>query len=125
MKTLTAAFLAAALIAGALASASTWAHGKFRHHHSRARIGVFIGAPVVVAPWYYHYPRPYYYRPYHYGAPVVVPEPPPVYIERSDPAPAPAPEQAYWYYCPDSKAYYPYVDRCAVPWQRVSPRPPS
>jgi hypothetical protein len=125
MKTLTTALLAAALIAGGVASEYAWAHGKFRHHHSRARIGVFIGAPVVFSPWYYHYPRPFYYRPYYYPAPLVVPSAPPVYIERGSAEPAPAPEQAYWYYCPDSKSYYPYVDRCAVPWQRVAPRPPS
>jgi hypothetical protein len=126
MKTLTTTLLAAALIAGGMASESALARGKFHHHHSRARIGVFIGAPVVFAPWYYHYPRRYYYYPsYYYPAPVVAPSPPPVYIEQGNAEPAPAPRQAYWYYCPESKTYYPYVDSCAVPWQRVVPRPPS
>ena len=31
----------------------------------------------------------------------------------------------YWYYCPDSKSYYPYAKECASKWERVSPRPPS
>lgn len=124
MKTLTTTLLSAALVAGILAADAAWAHGRFHKHHSRARIGVFIGPPVVFAPWYYN-PPAYYYRPYYYPSPVVVPSSPPVYIEKGSAEPAPAPEQAYWYFCPDSKAYYPYVDRCAVPWQRVAPRPPS
>ena len=128
MKTLTTTLLAAALGAGMLATDAAWAHGRFHAHHSHARIGVVIGAPFVVAPWYYppaYYYQPYYYRPYYYSAPAVVPSSPPVYVEKGSAEPAPAPEQAYWYYCPDSKSYYPYVDRCAVPWQRVAPRPPS
>ena len=31
----------------------------------------------------------------------------------------------YWYYCPDSKSYYPYVKECASKWERVPPTPPS
>jgi hypothetical protein len=131
MKTLTTTLLAAAVLAGAMASESAWAHGRFNHHHSRARIGVFIGAPVVFAPWHHYHPRRYYYPSYYhysydYPAPVVVPSQPPVYIEQGNaqPSPSPAP-RADWYYCPESKTYYPYVDRCAVPWQRVAPHPPS
>ena len=30
----------------------------------------------------------------------------------------------YWYYCADSKSYYPYVRGCASRWERVSPTPP-
>src|SRR5690348_826574 len=26
----------------------------------------------------------------------------------------------YWYYCPDSRAYYPYVTSCASPWRQDS-----
>ena len=52
----------------------------------------------------------------------------PVYIERGEVAPSPAPQQQqtyYWYYCPASRAYYPYVRECAGGWQQVSPQPPS
>jgi hypothetical protein len=65
---------------------------------------------------------------------VVAPASPPVYIERSDvvPVPAPVPQQQpqqqqthYWYFCPQSNAYYPYVRECAGGWQRVAPQPPS
>jgi hypothetical protein len=27
----------------------------------------------------------------------------------------------YWYYCPDSNSYYPYVSVCASQWERVTP----
>lgn len=117
MKTLKPVLLIAAMLLGLTQAAGA-------HAHSRARVGVYIGAPLVFAPFAYHYYRPYYYPPYYYPPAVVVrPAPPPVYIERDPPAPA---QQSgnYWYYCPDSQTYYPYVDRCAVPWQRVVPQPP-
>lgn len=44
-------------------------------------------------------------------------------------APAPtaptAPQSGYWYYCAESRVYYPYVNQCPGGWQRVSPQPPS
>lgn len=105
------------------------AHGRWR-----GRVGVYIGAPVVVSPWYR--PWPYYAHPYSYPYyyPPVVREEPTVYIEQgvegasSSPAPAPqaqAPAQQYWYYCQDSRTYYPHVQTCASPWQRVMPHTPA
>lgn len=102
--------------------------------HWRGRVGVYIGAPIVVSPWY----RPYYGPAYpYYYPPYVVREEPTVYIEQSPseapayaPAPAPAPQaqapaqQQYWYFCEDSKTYYPHVQTCASPWQRVIPHAP-
>lgn len=32
-------------------------------------------------------------------------------------------EVGYWYYCSTSKAYYPYVATCKIPWQKISPVP--
>jgi hypothetical protein len=109
------------------------------HGHWRGRVGVYIGAPVVVSPWY----SPYYgYGPYAnpYYYPPVVREEPTVYIEQGttpsvSPAPAPAPapapqaqapapQQQFWYYCQDSKTYYPHAQTCASPWQRVIPHAP-
>jgi hypothetical protein len=96
----------------------------------RGRVGVYLGAPIIAAPWYYPsyaYPAPYYYPP-------MVREEPTVYIEQgaapsTSPAPVPqaqAPaQQQYWYYCPDSQTYYPHVQNCASPWQRVIPQPPA
>lgn len=34
-----------------------------------------------------------------------------------------APAEAWWYYCPDSRTYYPYAQSCPAGWQRVSPVP--
>jgi len=111
-------------------------------------------APYYAAPARYFHLRPpvYYARPAYY-APQVIYSPPlvysapilyapqvvyaprasaPVYIERDDlqtrpqVASAPAqPPEAFWYYCADSRAYYPYVTQCASAWQPVSPQPPS
>lgn len=113
--------LAVALAAGLAAVDSAEAHGR---HRSRAHVGVFIGAPAVAWGWpHYH---PYYYPPsYVVPAPVVVqPATPPVYIERADEQAA-KPSGEYWYYCPDTRSYYPYVGTCASPWQRVAPQPPQ
>jgi hypothetical protein len=128
MNKLNAALFAIATLCGVTAAGVADAHGY--RHHSRAHVGIWFGAPV------YPYYRPWpYYSPYYYPPTVVVPAPasPPVYIEQgasapvpAAPAPAPAPSAqsstAYWYYCPDSKTYYPYVQSCASPWQQVVPQ---
>jgi len=44
----------------------------------------------------------------------------PVFVERSPPAEAPA--QVWWYWCNESRAYYPYVKECPAGWQRVAPQ---
>lgn len=89
--------------------------------HWRPRVGVYIGAPVVAAPiWYHGYYGPsYYYSP----PPVYYSTPQYEYIERD--APAAQPQQTWWYYCNDAQAYYPYVKECPGGWQRVAPQPPA
>ena len=134
----TLAALAAVSALSTLALVSTDADA--RTFHGRARVGVYIGGPVI-APW-----RPYYGYGYGYGygypygypyyAPVAVQEQPTVYVEQQPdpaiagqaaPAPSTAPQaqQQYWYYCQDSKTYYPHVQNCASPWQRVIPHAPQ
>lgn len=82
--------------------------------------GVWIGpgwGPGWGAPYpYYSYPYPYYAAP-----PVVIQQPAPeVYVQ-----PAPQPEEpTYWYYCQDSRSYYPYVKQCPSGWMKVVPSPP-
>ena len=115
------AICAAALLAGSAASVPAFAHGSSVH------FGIGVGFPA-----YYPAPYPYYYPPpaYYYPPPVYAAPAPPVYVEQQA-APAPpapqaqaAPQQdSFWYYCPDSKTYYPYVKSCASAWQRVQPRP--
>lgn len=93
---------------------NTWAY--HRHGH--------FG--VVIDPWP-HYYRPYtpYYYPPTYYPPVIVQPPPTVYIEQQvTPPPAAAPQPSYWYYCPSSKAYYPYVKKCRADWIKVLPQQP-
>lgn len=133
MKSRNVLLLIAAVVA-VTASGASFAHGGYRGggwHHG-ARVGVFIGAPVFAYGYGYGYGyRPYYpyyyppaYYPYAVPPPIVVqPAAPPVYIERSDAA-APGTSD-YWYYCPDTRSYYPYVGTCASPWQRVAPQPQS
>jgi hypothetical protein len=104
------------IVLGAMASAPALAW----HHGGHARIGVFIGGPIY--PWYYPSYSPYYYPP----AAVAVPADPAIYVERGSPQAAPAQEQqspGYWYYCAESKTYYPYVKECSGRWQRVTPQP--
>ena len=124
-------------VAGGAAQANGGSH---RHGGARVSIGVSFGIPYrpvypVVYPGYVH--RPVHYRPVYYYYPTVyrplVVSPSTVYIEqpRYEAPPAPqsmvppagsAPQaQQYWYYCNDSRAYYPWVQQCASPWQRVIP----
>ena len=111
-------------------SALAWRHGP------NVRFGVVVGGPLWWGPGYYppsYYYPPYYYPPAYYPpAYYPVPAAPTVYIEQGAAQPAPAVQQApaaqpqasYWYYCNESKTYYPYVKECAGGWQRVSPQPP-
>ena len=86
------------------------------HRGGHFRFGVVVGAPFY--PWWYYPPA--YYPP----AVVTVPVTPPTYIEQGSPQPVPAQQpQGYWYYCTDSKTYYPYVKECPGGWQRVVPQP--
>lgn len=106
-------------------SALAWGHGP------HVRFGVVIGGPLWWGPGYYppyaYYPPPSYYAPAYYPW---APAAPSVYIEQGAVRPAPAirsapPQASYWYYCAESKGYYPYVKSCPGGWQRVSPRPPG
>jgi hypothetical protein len=111
MKTIRVALALALLAAGLVASESALAH------RSRVSIGLHFGVPIG---WGYTHPYPYYYYPPAYVPAVVVPAPPQTYIER--PAPQ-QPAHGWWYYCADSRAYYPYVKDCPAGWQRVAPQP--
>lgn len=93
--------------------------------HTGWRGGVFVG----VGPYWGPYPYPYYYYPppyYTYSPPPVVVQEPPVYVQQpqqhSTVQPAPAAPEAFWYYCPSSRGYYPSVQTCPEPWVKVPPR---
>lgn len=97
---------------------SVAAHPPYHHHYPRSSVslGFYFGDP-----WYPFYPYPPYPPRVYMPAPVIVtPLAPPVYIEQPRPQTL---EPGYWYYCNESKAYYPYVKECPGPWQKVPPQP--
>ncbi len=104
------------VLVGVLATEPAFAWG-------RARVGIYVGVPLVGFGYPYYYP-PYSYYPPYYPQSVVVQQPA-VYVEQpaQQPAPAAAQPQGYWYYCSASRAYYPYVKECASGWQPVAPQP--
>ncbi|HUO44680.1 MAG TPA: hypothetical protein VMT94_07200 [Burkholderiales bacterium] len=126
--------MAALVLGGASASAFAQHHGGGGFHggghggwhggghwHGGGGVGIYFGGPLFW-PGYYD---PYYGYPYYYPPVVTVPAEPPTYIEQGqNEAPAPDQNSGYWYYCPDSKTYYPYVKECASSWQQVVPQPP-
>jgi hypothetical protein len=104
------------------------------------RVGVFIGGPFWGGPfwgsrywwgpgwgWGGWYGYPYYaYPPPVYAPPVVIERQPQVYTQQPQ-GPATGQQSYYWYYCPDSKTYYPYVHQCPGGWLTVVPpaEPPT
>lgn len=120
MKLLAKLSAAACVVLAVVASAPASAHGYW----GGPRFGIGV---VVPFPGYY----PGYYSPWYDYPPGYAYEPPVVYVQPTPaaaPAPlasAPAAQQGFWYYCADSKMYYPYAKDCPSPWQQVSPQPPA
>ena len=104
--------------------------GGYYRGHSGSRFGVVIGSPFW-DPWYYPYYPYYSYYPYYYpyySPQVAEPSTPQEYIQRSQDKPSYDPStlaEDVWYYCPKSRAYYPYVKKCPGGWQIVPAQPPS
>ena len=88
----------------------------------RSGLGVWLGWPG----WYYPYNNPYYYpySPNYYPPAVSVPSSPQEYIERPQ-RDDDSTSSGIWYYCPESKSYYPYVKECPDGWQTVPAHPPA
>ncbi len=91
-----------------------WQTGRWEHGRHDGRLGWWW---VIGAAWYF-YPTPIYPYPNPWE-PTVTPLSP-----LADGALLPPPTQ-YWYYCPSSRTYYPYVGTCPVGWQKVPASPPS
>lgn len=125
--------VASLLVAGVAEAGGKKYYGRGYHgggyHGGGWRGGVWIGAPIVIgAPYYYppyYYPYyPSYPYPYRYGPPVVreyIYEQP---AQRQAPTVV-APQTPTWYYCRESKAYYPYVNECPGGWDSVPAKPPA
>ncbi|HEX7688086.1 MAG TPA: hypothetical protein VF453_10280 [Burkholderiaceae bacterium] len=75
-----------------------WVHGPHGGHP---------GWWWVVGPTWYFYPSPVYPYPDPY-------EPPPPWT-----VPMPAPPARFWYFCEESRSYYPYVATCPGGWKQV------
>lgn len=69
-----------------------------RVHYWRAPV-----VPLAIVPYYYRIPS------------VVIVEKTPLYV------PPDQTQESYWYYCPESRAYYPYVKSCPGGWLKVVP----
>jgi hypothetical protein len=147
MKALASAILAAAiLIVGADGLDQAWAGGGRPVVKGRAwgprpgwygpRVyfgfgygwpGYWWGGRPWWGPGWYGYPAyPYAYYPYAYPPSVVVSPGPQTYIEQApaataQQAPATASPPNYWYYCAESKGYYPYIRECPEGWMTVVP----
>lgn len=109
------AVLASVLFSGSAAAGGYYGggYGGHHHHHDSGRwVAPFIiGGAIGYAISESNRPRTVYVQPQPvYVAP---PPPPPVYVEPA--------RTAYWYYCPTSDAYYPYVGSCVAPWVRILP----
>lgn len=107
------------MVLACLLAGNAWADRG--HWHARPSIhwGIHLGGPWVYPPFY---PYPAYPYPAYVPRVYAPPEPPPVYIEQQA---APVMEAGYWYYCNEAQAYYPYVQQCPGPWQKVAPQPPQ
>lgn len=145
MRNVRRLLLAGALAGIALALTAPPARAGGGHGHGGPNVIVSVGPPGY---WYgrggywgggywggwrrpYYAPYVYPYGGYYgyYGPPpvvyapqpIVIQPPAPVYIEREPAPPAPpAPVEAYWYYCPSRRAYYPAVGTCPEPWLKVA-----
>jgi len=105
-----------------------WRGGHWRHEWHDGRFGWWWFAD---GGWYW-YPEPAYPYPTYVSPPLVIeapPPPPPAPVVVSQPPPPPpapvagAPPAQFWYFCEESRAYYPYVATCASPWRQVAPTP--
>ena len=122
MKTRRIVPVLALVLATAVVAAPAYAGGRYHggHYHGGSRIVFGLGVGLGY-PWYpygYGY-YPYYAPAYAYYPPYAVQPQPQVYVEQ----PQVQQPAGYWYYCSDSRAYYPYVKDCAAGWQRVAPQP--
>jgi len=106
--------------------------GHFNGGHRHSHVGAIFGTSLFFPSWYFYPPAPAWYSyslppGYYYEDATGYGAPPSstLYVEQSRVPAAAAQEPAYWYYCAESKTYYPYVEECPGGWQTVTPQAPS
>ena len=110
-KTAWVGLVTAILLFGSALPSYAWQRDHRRHAHVFVGPRVFVGHRVWWGPVYAY---PYYNV---YSPPVIIQQAPPVYVQ-----PAPPQPPYYWYYCENSRAYYPYVQECPGGWMTVVPQ---
>ena len=90
--------------------------GYYRGFYPRS--SVVISSSLWWPLGYPYYGWPYAGWPYYGYAPPVT-----VYESVPEPAITAQPPAPSWYYCPESKAYYPYVTECPRGWENVPATP--
>jgi hypothetical protein len=92
-----------------------YGHDRYykRDHGHRSSFSIVLGAPL-------YWPR-YNYYPYGWHSPsrVIVQQAPVTWVQREPAAPA---QSEYWYFCPDTRSYYPYTQTCPSEWLQVVPQ---
>lgn len=101
------------------------AHPAGHRHYYSPRGRYYAGSTIVFGSLWYPFGYPYYGYPYwgypYYAYPPAVYEPLPEYSSSA----TAQPPSATWYYCRDSKTYYPYVSECPGGWESVPATPPE
>jgi len=84
---------------------------RFNHFHRFHRFG-FFGDFGFVGPAFGFGVYPFYWDPFWFPSPYpAYTYAPPLVIQ----------PESQWYYCADTKAYYPYTQQCPGGWLKVAP----
>lgn len=103
---------------GSSAHTGSGQHASGGAARTAPRVRHFVPVPIrlgAIFPAYWYYSPPLYS-----SSAVVLPYVPLDYIEKG---PERASPESYWYYCPEEKTYYPYIEQCPGGWQAVVPGP--
>ena len=97
---------------GVQSSASGGNPPHHRHHRHPHPLPATVVVPAY-GTWFWYYPPAF-----SYGLASPFYAMPPAFAGGSGYAPG---TSEYWYFCPDSRQYYPYVRECASGWLAVVP----
>ena len=95
-------------------------HGGGFHGGFHGRGVVVVGGCCWGWGWGWGWGWPGYWAPPVIVQPQVIVQPAPVLVDNSG-QPA-QPQESFWYFCPNTRAYYPSVQSCSENWVKVPPR---